>query len=321
MIDIPSYISHGGLYCALRSLVFQVFLHCLADMDRLRPRLDRQKSINSPTAPASPVSMSPLQRHVRSSSSGLTNMKKPQNVAAKAAAQRLAQVMAQGGDDEDEVEDDLLVDYNSTSSLGGIGLAAGRSARPRSRSPKSVRPAATEQPISMRTPMSARPSFSVRTNDQPSSRPSPVARLSQLPINNMEQTPTASSESAELVEERTMMSGRAPLSVRTDGQSSARSASSLRSSLSLTPSEQPPSARSSMSTGRSPMSMNSTELNISGRSPMSFNPSEQPPSARSATTGRPSGIKTVPMVPPAVTISLKQQTPSSPAAEARSNKR
>lgn len=99
-------------------------------MDRFRAKYDRQKSVDSPTE--SPVAMSPLHRHARSSSSVLTNAKKPQNVAAKAAAQRLAQVMAHSGDDEDEDEDDLLVDYQPVGSLGGRGLAAGRSARPRS---------------------------------------------------------------------------------------------------------------------------------------------------------------------------------------------
>jgi len=103
-------------------------------MDRLR-KFEQQSSMDSPTA--SPVSMSPYHRHARSSS-GLANVRKPQNLAAKAAAQRLAQVMGQGGDDEEEDEDDLIVDYNPTGSLGGLGLAAGRSARPRSRSPKVI---------------------------------------------------------------------------------------------------------------------------------------------------------------------------------------
>ncbi|XP_074311513.1 uncharacterized protein LOC141647283 isoform X2 [Silene latifolia] len=294
-------------------------------MDRLRPRVDRQKSMerdrdrDSPIG--SPVSMSPLHRHARSSS-GVGAFKKQQNVAAKAAVQRLAQVMAQGGDSDDEDEDDLLVDYNPT---GSLGLAAGRSARPRSRSPsKVIRPAASDQPVSLRTPMSSRPSFSGMTNKQQSSRPTSSTRLSPSPIKTKEQTEsTDSSEVSEIVETRSSLTSRPSLSVRTEGPSSARSNAALRLNVSMAPNEQPPSARSATA-GRSPMSVTSSEVNLSGRSPMPSISAEQPPSARSTAVGRPSGpagMKTLPIVPPAVTISLKQQIPSSPAAGARSCKR
>ncbi|KAK9732742.1 hypothetical protein RND81_04G019000 [Saponaria officinalis] len=283
-------------------------------MDRLRPRVDRQKSMDSPTGSPVAMSSSPLHRHARSSSSGFS-VRKQQNVAAKAAAQRLAQVMSQGGDDDDEDEDDLLVDYNPT---GSLGLASGRSARPRSRSPsKVIRPAATDQPVSMRTPVSSRTSFSGMANKQQSSRPTSSTRLSPSPIKTHEETQSTDSSEVEILETRSALSTRPSLSVRTDGPSSARSNQALRSSLSVAPSEQPPSARS----GRSPMSVNSSDVNLTGRSPMPSSSAEQPPSARSSALGRPSGMKTLPMVPPAVTISLKQQIPSSPAAGARSSKR
>ncbi|KAL9235092.1 hypothetical protein vseg_009887 [Gypsophila vaccaria] len=284
-------------------------------MDRLRPRADRQTSLDSPTGSPVAMSSSPLHRHSRSSSSGLL-ARKQQNVAAKAAAQRLAQVMSQGGDDDDENEDDLLVDYNPT---GSLGLASGRSARPRSRSPsKVIRPGATDQPVSMRTPMSSRPSFSGMNNKQQSSRPTSATRLSPSPIKMREETESMdSSEVPEIVETRSSLTNRPSLSVRTEGPSSARSNSALRPSLSTAPSDQPPSARS----GRSPMSVSSSELNLTGRSPMPSSSAEQPASARSTALGRPAGIKTLPIVPAAVTISLKQQIPSSPGASARSCKR
>ncbi|XP_021773042.1 coiled-coil domain-containing protein SCD2-like [Chenopodium quinoa] len=269
-------------------------------MDRFRSRYDRQKSIDSPSDPASPVTMSPVHRHARSSSSGVSAMKKPQNVAAMAAAQRLAQVMAHSGDDDDEDEDDLLVDYQP---VGGLGRVAGRPGRPRS--PKSVRPAATEQPTSLRTPMGARPSFSAKNNEHPLPRPSSAGRLSQTSINTQEpkqsSTPLvtavkasrSSMDSIDMVEEQNALSGRVSLSVRTNGEPSAHSL----------------------------VSVNSEEHNLPERSSMAINPSEQPPSARSILTSRPSGIKSVTMMPPAVKTSMKQPTLSSPMAGSVSSRR
>lgn len=84
----------------------------------------------TPGTPSSPMA-SPQHRHVRSgSATSLTSTKKAQN--AKAAAQRLAHVMAHQSADEDEDEDDLLFDYGSMSGSGSLGLAAGRAIRPRS---------------------------------------------------------------------------------------------------------------------------------------------------------------------------------------------
>ena len=91
-------------------------------MDRFRSRFDKQQIVESPTG--SPMGVSPVHRHARSSSSGLSNMKKP---ATKAAAQRLAQVMASAGDDED----DLLVDYQPVGALGGLGRPARATPSPR----------------------------------------------------------------------------------------------------------------------------------------------------------------------------------------------
>ncbi|WMV29351.1 hypothetical protein MTR67_022736 [Solanum verrucosum] len=84
-------------------------------MDRARtasPRQLRKWSSESgaPMAALTVGSSSP--RHGRSSSiSGMSNIKRTQNVAAKAAAQRLAQVMASqaatGNDDDEDGDDDL----------------------------------------------------------------------------------------------------------------------------------------------------------------------------------------------------------------------
>ncbi|CAL5393655.1 unnamed protein product [Camellia sinensis] len=79
-----------------------------------------------------------MRRHARSGSTGVAagNVKRPHN--AKAAAQRLAQVLSNqkgggGGGDDDEEEDDLLYDHNPATSSASIGLAGGRSAVARRR--------------------------------------------------------------------------------------------------------------------------------------------------------------------------------------------
>lgn len=107
------------------------------DMDgRMRAGYERQKSIETAGGgvPTSPMMVSPLHRHARS---GSTGVKKPQNVAAKAAAQRLAQVMStqSSADDDEDEEDDLLYDYAPATAAPSLGLAGGgraaSAARPR----------------------------------------------------------------------------------------------------------------------------------------------------------------------------------------------
>ncbi|KAL3651094.1 hypothetical protein CASFOL_007497 [Castilleja foliolosa] len=106
---------------------------------------------------------SPMNRHIRSGSTGISNMRKPQNT--KAAAQRLARVMAHQSADDDDEEDDLLYDFDSAAPSTGIGLAGGRNAR--TRSPLSVRRSVEQPPKSI--PVSvARPSAaSSNSVDQP----------------------------------------------------------------------------------------------------------------------------------------------------------
>nr|XP_010904828.1 coiled-coil domain-containing protein SCD2 [Elaeis guineensis] len=73
------------------------------------PLYVRQKSISSSSGGggASSPMMSPMHRHARTGSSGVANFRRQQNTAARAAAQRLAHVMAHqpAGDDSDDDED------------------------------------------------------------------------------------------------------------------------------------------------------------------------------------------------------------------------
>ena len=100
-------------------------LFLFREMDRMRV-YERQKSNDgTPGAPASPTMTSPLNRHARAGSTGTSNMRRTQNNAAKAAAQRLAQVMATQTGDEDDEEDDLSYELSGTGSIGLAGRATG----------------------------------------------------------------------------------------------------------------------------------------------------------------------------------------------------
>lgn len=113
---MPVYV----YYTRLESVLLQ-------QMDRMRPVSIRQQSNpGTPGAPASPM-MSPMHRHARSGSTG--NVRKANT---KAAAQRLAQVMAHQLGDDDDDEDDLSYEYTPASGTGGIGLATGRGLHSRS---------------------------------------------------------------------------------------------------------------------------------------------------------------------------------------------
>ncbi|XP_077240560.1 coiled-coil domain-containing protein SCD2-like [Tasmannia lanceolata] len=100
-------------------------------MDRVRtgnPLYVSQKSIASQSGASDSPMTSPMHRHVRSGSTGISNFRRTQNYAAKAAAQRLAQVMA-----HQPAEDDDDEDGNSSSSFPErIVLPAGRPRRSRS---------------------------------------------------------------------------------------------------------------------------------------------------------------------------------------------
>ncbi|XP_031489996.1 coiled-coil domain-containing protein SCD2-like [Nymphaea colorata] len=134
-------------------------------MDRLRagsPVYARQRSGSSSTGSSSPA-MSPAHHHVRTGSTGLSNIKKTQNVAAKAAAQRLAQVMASQTTDDDDEEDDLPFRYNATSFAPSVGgsITDRRKVPARSPSPALGRNYA-EQASSVRSTSAGRPAVSTR---------------------------------------------------------------------------------------------------------------------------------------------------------------
>ncbi|XP_024021989.1 coiled-coil domain-containing protein SCD2 [Morus notabilis] len=260
-------------------------------MDRTRQVYAKQNSnTGTPVTPSSPMA-SPLNRHTRmGSTTGLANARKAQN--AKAAAQRLAHVMAHQAADEDDEEDDLLYDYGGTRSLG---LGGGRAIR--SRSPMSLR--------------------CVNNQDQSSStRAVPGPRSSSSSLNNLEKvssSPQSSSsglstsasgtrllQSINSVEQPQSAYSVAPnirrlQSPNSSGQSpSSYSATATRTSQQNNPNEQPKSARST------------TSLRLSSQSSI-----EQPPSARSSLVSLPHlGIKTVSMVPASVPISLKPPSPA-----------
>ncbi|CAN6469252.1 unnamed protein product [Victoria cruziana] len=98
-------------------------------MEQMRPKSPlymREKSISSVVDTSSPLT-SPAHRQSRSGPTGLASFKRSQHYAAKAAAQKLAQVMAhQRADDEDDDGDVLSLEHGVTSS---IGLSAGRGGR------------------------------------------------------------------------------------------------------------------------------------------------------------------------------------------------
>ncbi|XP_060667818.1 coiled-coil domain-containing protein SCD2 [Ziziphus jujuba] len=366
-----------------------------------RNRFVRQKSnAGTPNAPASPM-MSPLypNRHARTGSVGMSNPRKAQN--AKAAAQRLAHVMANQYDDEDDDEDDLLVDYGSTGG-SGIGLAGGRAMR--SRSPILSTRTVQEQPSSGITPPVGRSSLGGNYGDQPvSARSTPLGRPSQSSsmVNSVDQPSSAYSVSASRhsqptnsnVEQQQPSSQHSYFHVSTrpsqvassvESPTSGRSAISARQTpaannisnveqhfpyaysniSSRTPQvvtssvEQPTSARSSIMSNTRPSQPNSATIEqptsarssimsnarlsqpnsatieqpSSARSSMSIRTSqaatsvEQPPSApRSPLVTRPHlGIRTVPIVPAVVPLSVKptaSAVPNEVNAEIRRDKR
>ncbi|XP_020540473.1 coiled-coil domain-containing protein SCD2 isoform X2 [Jatropha curcas] len=136
-------------------------------------------SSNVGTGPSSPATMSPgRHHHARSSSvTGISNIKRNQNFAAKAAAQRLAQVMAsQTADDDEEEDEDLGFRYSAppplslsrnlnsipTSNRNSKPAVPSSSITTRSPSPALARNTA-EETASVRSTSAGRPSMSLRT--------------------------------------------------------------------------------------------------------------------------------------------------------------
>ncbi|KAJ7978047.1 coiled-coil domain-containing protein SCD2-like [Quillaja saponaria] len=160
-------------------------------MDRTRPAYNTQKSVTGhPGAPTSP--MMP-HSHVRSGSTGMANARRAQNNAAKAAAERLAQVMAhqQADDDDGDDEDELDLDYSLVSGTGSIGLAGGRAMR--SRPPMTVR--TVQEPPSSRVPSGGRSASTINSFVQPQSARSTGGGRQALPVSTLEQPSSAYSTS------------------------------------------------------------------------------------------------------------------------------
>ncbi|KAG5044345.1 hypothetical protein JHK87_008260 [Glycine soja] len=273
-------------------------------MDRRRIYDRQNSSSGTPSSPSSPVNMiSPLHRHARAGSTGsaMTNVRRAQNNATKAAAQRLAQVMSHT-DDDDEDEDDVPLDYSAIAGGGGIGLGGGR-------------------PMPARSPMAVR-----SVQDAASAR-----SRSPLPaVRSVQEQPSARSRSPASVR----MGQEPPQSVR--GMPSVRSSASSNAlaeqppprtpTLTNNAEQQPPSAR--LTPGNRTLELSpSARTIIITRSPQpSSANNDQPPSARS-TSGRPSGLsKVVPMVPPSVPITLRPVSsvgvpPSEPLLDIRKDRR
>ncbi|VVA12808.1 PREDICTED: coiled-coil [Prunus dulcis] len=305
-------------------------------MDRMRPVYVRQKSGNSTPGPPTSPMKSPMHHHGRSGSVGMGGAKKAQHT--KAAAQRLAHVMAnKPTEDDDEEDDDLSYDLSSlSSSTGSIGLAGGRSMRPRS--PMSVR-TVQDQPTSTRTTPGGRSSQSVNPVEQPSSTHSTPASRSYQSLNQTEQPSSAHSTPAsrpfQSINTKSINSAaEQPHSLRSsiatrplqpsssnEQPTSARSMSamnsveqphSIRSGMAAARSSQPPNSVEQPTSARSMSAMNSVEQPYSIRSGIatrSYQPTnsvEQPTSARSLAAARPQlGTKPVHMVPASVPISLR----------------
>ncbi|XP_015055431.1 coiled-coil domain-containing protein SCD2-like [Solanum pennellii] len=227
--------------------------------------------------------------------SGSNAGRRPQN--AKAAAQRLAQVMAcQQADDDDE--EDELYEYNPVAPSTAIGLAGGR---PNRRStPLSVR-ASIEPPQSSTTRPAVRPSTStdpldqktVRTSLEAAARPSSI-RTTVEPATTRPASirPSSSSESLD----QQPLSARSTTPIRTSG---SKLTFQSRNSL-----EQPPSAR----TPTTPLA----------GSQVSSVP-EQPLSARSLAANRSSNFGGKP-IPSSVPLSLRPPT-TEVQPEARKDKK
>ncbi|XP_023771551.1 coiled-coil domain-containing protein SCD2 isoform X1 [Lactuca sativa] len=156
-------------------------------MDRRRtesPVYTRQWSGGSSSTGSSSPAMSPAHPQSRlGQPSGYSTIKRTQNVAAKAAAQRLAQVMAsQTVDDDDEDDDDLGFRFAAPTSFGnnsannngsGSALSGVSFGKPnRSPSPALGRNFMEHTPTT-RSTSAGRPSVSVRSGQVvPPSRPS-----------------------------------------------------------------------------------------------------------------------------------------------------
>ncbi|KAH7664036.1 Tropomyosin domain-containing protein [Dioscorea alata] len=177
-------------------------------MDRRRtgsPVYFRQGSGGSSSTGSSSPSMSPS-HHRSSSLSGLSGVRRNQNVAARAAAARLAQVMASqsaAGDDEDDDDGDGDVPISvstfrlpvsrpspaaGSNGFGGAGVGVGPGSSLLGRTTRSPSPALgrnfMEHTSSVRSSSTGRPSVSVHSTQM--APPSRTSFRTQPPIQHLE---------------------------------------------------------------------------------------------------------------------------------------
>ncbi|XP_016753518.1 coiled-coil domain-containing protein SCD2 isoform X3 [Gossypium hirsutum] len=185
-------------------------------MDRRRLAGERRQSV--PAIPGAPSS--PLQRHTRSGSSygGTGNPRKAQT---KAAAQRLAAVMAHQQNDDDGNDYDQL-DHSSVSSTGSIGFSGARPTRPLSpmtknvaqrRVPQAMTPQADDHNDEDDLIVSGRPSIGLGGARQmqartpviktiPQRRPSPVIERQPSDDDNADDVPVSNTKKKSLAQTR-----------------------------------------------------------------------------------------------------------------------
>lgn len=209
----------------------------------------RQKSISSNASEGTPSSpmMSPMNRHVRTGSTGIGNFRKTPNNATKAAAQRLAQVMAHQHADDDDDDDDLSIDYNPPSTTSTLGLS-GRSMRSRtpalgrngSEQPQSVRSASAMRPaLAVRTVPVVRPSVPISLRPPTSSLTGDTPRRMSVDSGNMSVRESGNRSSSDLQDELDMLEEENDSVLEKLGRNSieqppsARSISSVRSSIAV----------------------------------------------------------------------------------------
>ncbi|TYI57367.1 hypothetical protein E1A91_D11G275600v1 [Gossypium mustelinum] len=189
-------------------------------MDRRRLAGERRQSV--PAIPGAPSS--PLQRHTRSGSSygGTGNPRKAQT---KAAAQRLAAVMAHQQNDDDGNDYDQL-DHSSVSSTGSIGFSGARPTRPLSpmtknvaqrRVPQAMTPQADDHNDEDDLIVSGRPSIGLGGARQmqartpviktiPQRRPSPVIERQPSDDDNADDVPVSNTVSTSVAPARSIRS-------------------------------------------------------------------------------------------------------------------
>ncbi|MBA0860639.1 hypothetical protein Goshw_019643 [Gossypium schwendimanii] len=183
-------------------------------MDRRRLAGERRQSV--PAIPGAPSS--PLQRHTRSGSSygGTGNPRKAQT---KAAAQRLAAVMAHQQNDDDGNDYDQL-DHSSVSSTGSIGFSGARPTRPLSpmtknvaqrRVPQAMTPQADDHNDEDDLIVSGRPSIGLGGARQMQARTPVIKTIPQRrPSPVMERQPSDDDNADDVPKKKSLAQTRAP---------------------------------------------------------------------------------------------------------------